>query len=70
MGQKIRLKINGKSFDLDLESDFANFLIEDLSKNLNRENNSVKDLLGAYVKKNYEMYLLLQKLQEIDSKLS
>jgi hypothetical protein len=70
MGQKIRLKINGKTFDLDLDNDFASFLIEDLSKNLNKENISIKDLLSAYVRKNYELHQFNLKIQEIDTKLS
>jgi len=68
--QKIRLKISGKNFDLDLEQEFAEFLYNDLARNLNKENISVKELLNAYIRKNYEMYALSKRLHELDEKLT
>ena len=68
--QRIRLKISGKNFDLDLEEEFSDFLYNDLARNLNKENISVKELLNAYIRKNHEMYLLLKRLNELDGKLT
>ena len=68
--QRIRLKISGKNFDLDLEEQFAEFLYNDLARNLNKENISVKELLNAYIRKNYEMYDLLKRINELDQKLT
>jgi hypothetical protein len=68
--QKIRLKVSGKNFDLDLEEDFSKYLYRDLAQNLNKENISVKDLLNAYIRKNYEMFALHKRVEELDEKLT
>ncbi|HIO70389.1 MAG TPA: hypothetical protein EYG60_00490 [Campylobacterales bacterium] len=68
--KKIKIKINSRIFNLELEDDFADFLHSELQENLNRENNSIKDLLGAYINKNYELYEVTKRLQELNNKLS
>jgi len=68
--KKIKIKINSRIFNLELEDDFADFLHSELQENLHRENNSIKDLLGAYINKNYELYEVTKKLQELNNKLS
>ncbi len=68
--KKIKVKINSRIFNLELEDDFADFLHSELQENLNRENNSIKDLLGAYINKNYELYEVTKRLQELNNKLS
>lgn len=67
---KIKIKVNNKLFNLDLDDEFAHFMHSELVENLGRENNSIKDLIGAYINKNYELYELNKRLQELNSKLS
>ena len=67
---KIKLKVNNKLFNLDLDEDFAMFLANELSINLNKENSSIKDLVSAYINKNYELFQLSKKVRELNHKLS
>ncbi len=68
---KIKMKVNGKIFNLEIEDGFANYLKGDLVKfSLNRDTTSIKDLVGAYVSKSFELYEVSQKLQTLNQKLS
>jgi hypothetical protein len=67
---KIKLKVNNKLFNLELDEDFATFLADDLITHLSKENNSIKDLVSAYINKNYELFQLHKKVQELNHKLS
>ena len=67
---KIKLKINNKLFNLELDDDFAAFLVNELAANLSKENNSIKDLVSAYINKNYELFQISKKVQELNNKLS
>jgi hypothetical protein len=67
---KIKLKINGKLFNLELEEEFANFLRNDLARNLGKDNNSIKELLSAYISKSNELFELTKKVKELNHKLS
>jgi len=68
---KIKMKVNGKIFNLELEDGFANYLKADLVKlSLNRDTTSIKDIVSAYVSKSFELYELAQKVQTINQKLS
>ena len=67
---KIKIKINNKLFNLELEEDFAIFIANELATNLAKDNNSVKDLVSAYLNKNHELYQLSKKVQELNNKLS
>ncbi|WP_418640652.1 hypothetical protein [Sulfurimonas sp. ST-27] len=66
MSKKIGLHIGGRRFDVDVEDKFANFLQKQMIKDFNMEgNNDIKVLLQAYVRKNHELYLQNQKVEEI-----
>ena len=66
MSKKIGLYIGGRRFDVDVEDDFAKFLERQMSKDFNIEgNNELKTVMQAYVRKNYELYLQEQKIDEI-----
>ncbi|QOP44255.1 hypothetical protein FJR45_09990 [Sulfurimonas sediminis] len=66
MSKKIGLHIGGRRFDVDVEDKFANFLHTQMSKDFNMEgNNDIKVLLQAYVRKNHELYVQNQKVEEI-----
>ncbi|MEN4046971.1 MULTISPECIES: hypothetical protein [Sulfurimonas] len=66
MSKKIGLHIGGRRFDVDVEDKFANFLQKQMMKDFNMEgNNDIKVLLQAYVRKNHELYLQNQKVEEI-----
>lgn len=66
MSKKIGLYIGGRRFDVDVGDDFAKFLEHQMSKDFNIEgNNELKTVMQAYVRKNYELYLQEQKIDEI-----
>ena len=67
---KIKIKVNNKLFNLELDEEFAIFLADDLVKNLGKENNSIKDLVGAYLSRNYELFEISKKVQNLNHKLS
>ncbi|WP_200762667.1 hypothetical protein [Nitrosophilus alvini] len=69
--KKISLTIAGKTYDINLDDAFAGKLLEELEKEFNLEgNNSVKTLLEAYLKKNYECFQSEKKLQELIKKIN
>jgi len=69
--KRVTIKIEGKEYDINLKSDFADALEVELAKELPPfENNAIKDLLQAYLKKCYDCYLIEQKLQKLLKKLS
>lgn len=67
---KIKIKINGKLFNLELDDEFGAFVQNELSHNLSKDNNSIKDIVSAYINKNYELYELSKRVQELNHKLS
>lgn len=70
MGKKLGLNIGGRRFDVDVEESFAIFLQEQMRKDFNVEgNNDLKTLLQAYVRKNHELFLQEQRIEEITKKL-
>ena len=67
---KIGLHIGGRRFDVDVEEKFARFLQQQMEKDFNMEgNNDLKALLQAYVRKNHELYVQNQQVEEILKKL-
>ncbi len=70
MSKKIGLHIGGRRFDVDVEEKFAKFLEYQMAKDFNVEgNNDLKILLQAYVRKNHELYMQEQKMEEILKKM-
>ena len=70
MSKKIGLHIGGRRFDVDVEERFANFLQKQMLKDFNMEgNNDIKILLQAYVRKNHDLYIQNQKVEEILEKI-
>ena len=70
MSKKLGLNIGGRRFDVDVEENFAVFLQEQMRKDFNIEgNNDLKTLLQAYVRKNHELFLQEQRIEEITKKL-
>ena len=68
--KRFSITVAGKKYDINIEDDIAKNLKESISKDLNIEgNNSIKDLLEAYLKKNYEVVLLEKKIDELLKKL-
>jgi len=68
--QKITIKIEGKEYGLELQDDFASYMKKELEKNLNPySNNTIKEVLNAYLKKCYECYLSEKKLQNLLKKI-
>ncbi len=70
MSKKLGLNIGGRRFDVDVEENFAIFLQEQMRKDFNIDgNNDLKTLLQAYVRKNHELFLQEQRIEEITKKL-
>ena len=70
MSKKLGLNIAGRRFDVDIDDGFAPFLEQQMRKDFNVDgNNDLKVLLQAYVRKNHELYLQEQKIEEIRQKL-
>ena len=70
MSKKIGLHIGGRRFDVNVEDRFANFLQKQMLEDFNMEgNNDIKILLQAYVRKNHDLYLQNQKVEEILEKI-
>ena len=66
MSKKVSLTVNRSRFDIDLDDAFADYLLDQLKKDFKLEtNNDLKDLLHAYVKKNYELFEQERKLSTI-----
>ncbi|MBD3799370.1 hypothetical protein [Sulfuricurvum sp.] len=65
MKTKITLTINAKRYDIGVEDDFAQFLIEQMKQDFDfHGNNDLKLLLQAYVRKNLILY---QQEKQIDT---
>ena len=57
MKTKVALTINAKRYDIDIEDDFARFLIAQMKQDFEFEgNNDLKLLLQAYVRKSFALY--------------
>ena len=70
MSKKIGLHIGGRRFDVDVEDRFAHFLQKQMLEDFNMEgNNDIKILLQAYVRKNHDLYVQNQKVEEILEKI-
>ena len=70
MSKKIGLRIAGRPFDVDVEEPFMSFLKQQMGKDFNLDgNNEVKTLLQAYVRKNHELFIQEQKINEMLKKL-
>lgn len=62
--------INGSSFEITLADNYADAFLEEISKDLNlSEDNSVKTLLYAFMKKNYELLELKKEIEKISATL-
>ena len=70
MSKKVSLTINGSRFDIELEDEFANYLIQQMQKDFNTEgNNDAKTLLYAYVRRNAELFKQEEEAMKLLHKL-
>jgi len=68
--KKISITVAGKTYDINVDDAFAELLGESLKKDLNIDgNNSLKTLLEAYLKKNYECFQMEKKLTDLLKKI-
>lgn len=66
MSKKIGLHIGGRRFDVDVADDFAEFLMQQMSKDFNTEgNNDVTVVLQGYVRKVHQLFLQEKEMQNI-----
>ncbi|MBD3810228.1 MAG: hypothetical protein IE884_06980 [Sulfuricurvum sp.] len=57
MKTKVTITFNAKRYDIGVEEDFAQFLIEQMKQDFDfHGNNELKLLLQAYVHKNFALY--------------
>lgn len=67
MSTKISLTVNAKRYDIDIDEQFAPFLLEQMHEDFNLNgNNDLKLLLQAYIRKTYRLF---EDRQQIDALL-
>ncbi|MBN2896620.1 MAG: hypothetical protein JXK05_12100 [Campylobacterales bacterium] len=72
MGTRISLTVNAKRYDIDIDEQFAPFLLEQMQEDFNLNgNNDLKLLLQAYIRNSYRLFedreqidALLKRLEE------
>lgn len=70
MNTKVSLTINAKRYDIDVEEDFARFLVAQMKQDFAYEgNNDLKLLLQAYVRKNFALYEQEQQILALIERL-
>ena len=67
----MKIRVNEKLYNLGLDNiedkEFVQFIKDDLNKVFSgKESISVKELLQAYISKNYEMYEAIQSLKTMN----
>ena len=68
--KKLTVSIAAKRYDISVSDEFAEVFEKELEKTFIKDgNNDIKTLLGAYVKKSYEKYLLEKEIEAINLKL-
>jgi len=66
MSEKIGLHVGGRRFDVDVSDEFAPFLQKKMIEDFNIDgNNEIKLLLQAYIRKNYDLFIQEQNLQDM-----
>lgn len=64
--QKVTLIINGASFEITLADEYAEMFKKELAKDLSlSDSNSVKALLYAFLRKNYEILELKKEIEGV-----
>ena len=68
--QKVTLIINGASFEITLADEYVEMFKKELAKDLSlSDSNSVKTLLYAFLRKNYEILELKKEIESIAANL-
>ena len=63
--KKVTINVSSKDYTITLEDGFAKAFQKDLETlTAKKKNIDVKDLLGAFIQKSYDLYMQDQKLQE------
>ena len=71
MSKKVSLTVNRSRFNLELDDAFADYLLRQLEQDFKLDaNNDVKQLLQAYVKKNFECFEQERKTEAILEKIA
>lgn len=70
MAKKLTLTIDTVHFDIDVEDEFADFLTMQMSKDFHIDgNNDLKDLLQAYVRRNYALFKLEKECDNLNNRV-
>ena len=70
MAKKLSNKIDTINFDIDVDDAFAEFLVKAMQKDFNLEgNNELKELLQAYVRKNYALFNLEKEHSTLNTRV-
>jgi hypothetical protein len=70
MSKKISLTINAKRYDIDIDDAFAPYLERIMREDFNvHSNNDLKLLLQAYVRQNYKLFELEQRVAALIAKI-
>ncbi len=64
--RKISIKIENRKYDISVEEDIVDEFEKSIAKDLNiKGDNSIKDILEAYLKKNYEVVMLKKRINKL-----
>lgn len=70
MSKQINITINGNKFDVDLDDEFASYMLHQMSSDFNLGGNTnIKTLLHAYVKASHKMFEQNRELEKVIQKL-
>lgn len=70
MKTKVSLTLNAKSYDIDVENDFADYLVAQMKHDFNFEgNNDHKQLLQAYIRRSFLLYEQEKQINALVDKL-
>jgi hypothetical protein len=66
----VSLTLNAKRYDIDVEEDFARFLIHKMEEDFHIDgNNDLKTLLHAYVRQSFALYNQEKQISALADKL-
>lgn len=66
MNTKLSLTLNAKRYDIDVEEEFAQYLLSQMEEDFHMNgNNDLKALLHAYVRKNFTLYRQQQEVEKM-----
>lgn len=68
--QKLAITVNGSAFEITLSGDYVEVFRDEIAKDLSlNDNNSLKTLLYAFLRKNYEILELKREIENLSNSI-